>query len=207
MEKTNMGLAIFDYNDGCNGYGQTNGYGIDNCYGYSDNYGQGAGCGIFNYDFSVGEGEGIGSQLGRGDGCGNGAGIGYGLYSIDGGGDGSGMLHGYSSAYQIHDCILEAPEFVVAEENAWTAYHYIKKDEVGELVLRNGKTAKLGERLHEDKIDLCECGLHAGLSIEDAAKYAPKNSVLTRIKIWGRIKIGKDKIVGTDRKIIEILKI
>jgi hypothetical protein len=58
------------------------------------------------------------------------------------------------------------------------------------------------EPLHEPEIALCEKGLHASFTIEDAKKYAPVNSVLTEVKVWGRIIIDKDKMVATDRMIV-----
>ena len=67
--------------------------------------------------------------------------------------------------------------------------------------MRNGQEVKLGEELHEDEIKLCSKGLHASLVKEDAEQYAPGGSVLTKVKVWGRIKIQRDKLVATDRQI------
>jgi len=49
---------------------------------------------------------------------------------------------------------------------------------------------------------MCEYGLHASFTPEDARDYAPYKSVLTKVKIWGRVIIGRDKMVATDRMIL-----
>ena len=72
--------------------------------------------------------------------------------------------------------------------------------------MRNGKRIGLDEPLHEEKIKLCSRGLHASLSPKDARQYAPNNSVLTKVLVWGRIKLQKDKLVATDRKIFKEMK-
>ena len=56
----------------------------------------------------------------------------------------------------------------------------------------------------QDNIEMCRCGLHASLVPKDAKKYSPNNTVLTKVKVWGEIHIGKDKLVATDRQIIEV---
>jgi len=53
---------------------------------------------------------------------------------------------------------------------------------------------------------MCERGLHASLSPEDAKEYAPSPAVLTRVHVWGRVIVGQDKLVATDRQIIEIVE-
>ena len=68
--------------------------------------------------------------------------------------------------------------------------------------MRDGTAIKIGEHIHEDKIKMCEYGLHAGLSEDDAKYYAPEGSVLTRVKVWGKIIVEKNKLVATDRMII-----
>jgi hypothetical protein len=90
------------------------------------------------------------------------------------------------------------------ESDAWQAYHYIRKQH-GTLVLLSGQSTKIGEHLHESEIKMCERGLHASLCRKDARHYAPSNSVLTRVLIWGNMQLHKDKVVATDRKIIEIM--
>ena len=114
---------------------------------------------------------------------GYGSGYGYGYGDGDGDGDGYG-------------------EVEIPKECAWIAYHYIRKDRDGYL-MRNGKHIKVGEIVHEAKIEMCVCGLHAGLSKYEAKQYAPTRSVLTKVKVFGKIILGKDKLVATDRYIIE----
>ena len=62
-----------------------------------------------------------------------------------------------------------------------------------------------GEVLSEPKIKMCERGLHASFTPTDAKIYAPTNSVLTKVLVWGKMIVGKDKLVATHRKIIEVL--
>jgi len=90
----------------------------------------------------------------------------------------------------------------IRKTSAWIAYHYIRKG----LLLRNGMKTAVGEHLHEKKIQMCEYGLHASFSQSDAAKYKPNDAVLTKVLVWGRIEVGKDKLVATDRQIIEIME-
>ena len=80
-------------------------------------------------------------------------------------------------------------------------YHFIQK--AGDAYkLRNGFMCKIGEHIHEDEIEMCSKGLHASFSVDDARQYAPPGSILTKVKIWGKVIIGKDKVVATDRMII-----
>jgi hypothetical protein len=64
----------------------------------------------------------------------------------------------------------------------------------------------IGQKLHSDEIILCQQGLHASLSIRDAQTYAPDNPVLTKVKLWGEIIFDRDKLVATDREVIEIIE-
>ena len=146
--------------------------------GYGSGYGDGYGSG-----YGDGDGYGDGSGYGYGDGDGDGYGYGY------GDGDGDGYGHG-----KLH----------LDRKYAWEAYHYIREMD-GKYILRSGKPITVGEHLREDNIRMCEIGLHASFTQEDAAKYAPNNSRLTRVKIWGDIIVDKDKLVATDRQLIAIL--
>jgi hypothetical protein len=48
--------------------------------------------------------------------------------------------------------------------------------------------------------------LHASLCIEDAKTYkSSENCVLTKVKVWGEIIFSKDKLVATNRQIVEVL--
>ena len=69
--------------------------------------------------------------------------------------------------------------------------------------MRDGRTVSIGEHIHCDRIEMCEAGLHASFTPHDAKKYSPGNAVLTRVAIWGRIKLQKDKLVATDRRLLE----
>ena len=94
------------------------------------------------------------------------------------------------------------PQFLADHtSHAWKAYHYIRKDKEG-FIMRNGSRIQAGEELHENQIELCKCGLHAGLSRENAREYAPPDSVLTEVLVWGEIVISNDKLVATDRMLV-----
>ena len=150
--------------------------GLNSGYGYGYGcYGYGDGCSGYGYGCS-------------GDGC---SGYDYGCS-----GDGYGCS-GYGSGCGYMEIILDY-------QSAWSAYHYIAKNG-DSMILRNGKTATVGEKLHEDKIKMCQTGLHASLARKDAATYRPSISVLTRVKVWGKIRIQRDKLVATDRQIIAII--
>jgi hypothetical protein len=136
-----------------------------------------------NYGYGYGSGNGNGSGYGFGYGCG----YGYGSGNGDGYGDGSG--YGY--------------ELKIPASNPWNCYHYIfHKD--GKFTMRNHQQITIGQELHEENIRMCECGLHASITPKDAENYKPYSSVLTKVQIWGRVIVGKDKLVATDRKLIEI---
>ena len=132
-------------------------------------------------------GSGYGDGDGYGSGYGSGSGCGYGYGDGDGSGYGSG-------------------EIKIPKQYAWLAYHYIKKSSNGNYVLRSQKQVAKGDILEEKRIKMCEYGLHASFSPEDARNYAPHRSVLTKVKIWGRIICQKDKLVATHRQIVEEIK-
>jgi hypothetical protein len=157
------------------------GYGSGSGYGYGSGYGSG-------YRSGFGSGSGSGYGDGSGFGSGSGSGDGYGYGSGDGYGYGSGDGYG---------------EIVLDKLSAWQAYHYCRQRN-NDLVLRNKQLVKVGEELHEADIQMCERGLHASLSPGDAKQYAPPKSVLTKVLVWGRIIVDRDKLVATHRKVIEI---
>ena len=169
------------------GYGDGSGPGYG--YGYDDD-GTGYGYGYDGYGGGYSSGSGYGGYDGYRDGSGYGYGGGYG-----GGCDGSGS--GYDgTGYET----LEVPETA-----GWMCYHYIQIAEKGRFRSRTGKNVVLGQHLHEDEIEMCHRGLHASLNPGDAKAYSPENGVLTKVLVWGRIHLGKDKLVATDRTIIEVL--
>ena len=108
-----------------------------------------------------------------------------------GSGDGDGSGYGYGDGYEI----------VLSQDAAFKMFHFIRKHG-NDYQLRNGKTCKVGECLHEPEIAMCDKGLHASFSIADAERYTPSGSVLTKVAIWGRVIIGNDKVVATDRMIV-----
>ena len=91
------------------------------------------------------------------------------------------------------------------------AYHFVRSD--SRLNFKHG-----GERVQveaglvlewaSDPI-LCEQGLHASLTQEEAADCAREigitNGVLTRVACSGRVKIGSNKFVCTRRAVVEII--
>jgi len=161
------------------------GYGTGAGYGYGDGYGYVSGSG---YGDGYGDGYGYGYVSGAGYGDGSGSGYGYG----DGYGAGSG--YGSDDGYEI----------LVGYNNCIEAWHYIKKDG-RRLVMRNGQEVELNEQLYENNIKLCACGFHSSIKESEAKEYAPNGSVLTKVKVWGRVIYGEDKLVSTNREIIEVL--
>ena len=199
-------LVINGYGHG-DGDGSGSGYGHGSGYGYGDSSGSG---------YSYGPGYGDGDGDGDGDGYGSGYGYGYGPGYGDGDGDGSGS--GYGSGYGYGDSSGYGHgsgygdgdgygsgygEIEIKKKHSWLAYHYIKKSPNGTYVLRSGKHVARGETITEPRIKMCEHGLHASLLWKDARTYAPYDSVLTKVKVWGRIICHKDKLVATNRQIIE----
>jgi hypothetical protein len=186
----------YGYGSG-SGYGYGSGYGDGYGYGYGDGYGSGSGYGS-GYGYGYGYGSGYGDGSGYGSGSGSGSGDGYG----SGYGDGYGSGSGYGDGYGYGDGVNGVK---ILMKHALTAFHYIKK--VGnQFLLRNGVLIKINEPVHESKIKLCELGLHASLTKEDANLYAPAGSVLTKVKVWGQVKFAKNKLVATNRMIVEVLE-
>jgi len=79
------------------------------------------------------------------------------------------------------------------------------KNKEDSLLLRNGKACEVGETLFEEEIGLCVSGLHSSLKEEEALTYAPKNSILTVVNVWGKVIFGRDKLVSNFRKIIKVI--
>jgi hypothetical protein len=115
---------------------------------------------------------------------------------IDGYGQGYSDGSGYGYGSQ---------ELSISKDSPWSAYHFIQA-QGAELITRSGEKVTVGEPLHEDKIVMCEKGLHASFTAGEARKYAPAGSVLTKVLVWGRVIVDKDKLVATDRQIVEILQ-
>jgi len=188
-------LEIFGLDSG---YGCGDGYGSDCGYGYGCGYGSG-------YGISSGDGSGESYVASRNDGYGAGCVEGYGC------GCGVGYGYGYSNGegYGYRSGPPGSTEFaktlIIPEPYAWDAYHCVRIRD-GKYVLRDGRKVRVGEELYEPNIKLCVRGLHASLSPKDAVRYAPPNSVLTKVKVWGKVQVDKDKLVATNRKIVEIIK-
>ena len=158
-------------------------------YGYGDGHGYG-----YGYGDGDGDGDGHGDGDGYGYGYGHGYGYGYGHGYGHGYGDGDGYGHGYGDGCK---------KIKIGAKKAWIAYHYILKSSSGVYVLRSNQPVKIGEELRERRIRMCEYGLHASLSAADARIYAPNDSVLTKVKVWGTLICQRDKLVATRRQIIE----
>ena len=69
--------------------------------------------------------------------------------------------------------------------------------------MRDGCFALVNKPSHREKIELCRVGLHASLTAQEAGKYKPFDSILTKVRVWGRVIVDRDKLVATDRMIIE----
>jgi hypothetical protein len=55
-----------------------------------------------------------------------------------------------------------------------------------------------------DKPALCKAGVHGSRRILDALQYAP-GPICCRVKIWGEVIAGKDKLVGRSRKVLQMI--
>jgi hypothetical protein len=78
------------------------------------------------------------------------------------------------------------------------AWHFVGKTlRDGSPVPKNGKTLK-----YNGEIKLCSTGYHASVEAFDALQYAPGNT-LCRVKCAGEIIDGGDKIVCSERTIIQ----
>jgi len=174
-----VGVKDFGYGDG-DSYWYDHGSG----WGYGDGHWQG---------YGNGEGYGDGDRQGYGDADGYGSGWGHG----DGYGDDDGDGHG--EGYGHGEVCIE-----LSEDSPWTAYHYVRRERNGSLVLGDGRPVEVGQVLQEPEILMCNYGLHASLTPEDAHEYAPSHSVLTRVLVWGRLRVRKDRLVATHRKIVKI---
>jgi hypothetical protein len=170
------------------GHGYSSGYGE----GYSSGDGRGDG---HDFDCGNGYGQSHGGDSGYGYDCGNGYGHGC--------GDGICYGYGYSSGdgHSYDRCVV----FDIPADRPWDAFHFIQQDRDGFLRLRTGCRVEIGEPLHEDSIRMCEYGLHASLSAKMAANYKGTGAILTRVHVWGRVIVGDDKLVATDRKIVAIV--
>jgi hypothetical protein len=152
-------------------------------------FGDGSG---YGYGYGSGSGYGYGSDYGYGYGFGSGSGYGYGY--------GSGSGYGYGYGYGCK-------KTYISPKNAWEVFHFIEKNKKGEYKTSfNNKIVKIGDILYEEKINLCSYGLHASLSLKDAAIHAESGMVATKCLVWGEIIVGQDKLVAQYRKIIEEIK-
>jgi len=73
--------------------------------------------------------------------------------------------------------------------------------------MRDGIEVSIGQEIEFDgKLKLCVAGLHASMKISDSKRFAPENSVLTKVSVWGKIIFDKDKLVATNRMILEEIR-
>jgi len=177
----------FGYGEGFgSGSGSGSGYGYG--YGSGSGYGEGSGCGVgVGYGFGFGCGVGVGSSLGSGLGSSHGSSFDFGSGFSESSGSGFGYI---------------TTEITIPKDSAWRAYHYIQKTDAG-YRLRSGLIIQQGDEIHEDGIEMCERGLHASLTPSEAELYAPSQSVLTEVLVWGKLIVSQDKLVATDRKLLK----
>jgi len=85
------------------------------------------------------------------------------------------------------------------------AWHFLRGD--GRLQWRCGRTwvPRVGQTLKVNPDELCMCnyGLHASKRIIDALGYAP-GALICRVDLGGRIIKGDDKVVASERTIIQM---
>jgi hypothetical protein len=56
----------------------------------------------------------------------------------------------------------------------------------------------------EGELKLCKNGMHGSRKITDALQYAPGN-ICCQVEIWDEVVEDKDKLVGRNRKILEMI--
>ena len=85
------------------------------------------------------------------------------------------------------------------------AWHFLQDS--GRLQWKCGRTwiPKVGKTLkvNPDKLHMCHYGLHASTRIIDALGYA-SGSLICRVELGGRIIKGDDKVVASERTIIQM---
>ena len=162
--------------------------------GYGDGYGHGSGKGS-----GYGNGDGYGSGFGYGEGDGY-DGEGYGSGDGDGDGDGEGDGDGDGNA--------DGPVWV-DPATPLMAWHYVDKQgltrEHGGVVYK--AEPGLVMRWVGD-VRLCQTGLHASLTLDDALHCATEihlaDGILTRVACSGDVIMGDDKLVCSRREVIEV---
>ena len=78
------------------------------------------------------------------------------------------------------------------------AYHF-----VGETLRDGSPVPADGVKLvYPGRPVLCQSGLHASVDPWDALKYAP-GPILCRVEVGGTVEVDSDKVVGTERTILE----
>ena len=167
--------------------------------GYGDGSVSGSGSGDGSGD---GDGAGDVSRYGDGARCGHRSGAVS--RSGDGSGDGSGYGYGYGYGYGDG---YGSGEIQLPEKNAWRVVHYIKKSENG-FALRDGRDVQIGDIVrHVGELVLCKSGFHSSFTDQEAIEYKPSpDAESTECLVWGRVIVGKDKLVSEYRKIIGVIK-
>lgn len=89
------------------------------------------------------------------------------------------------------------------KQNKILAWHFVADDK--KLRYGSDLTVEPGYIYTEtDKeLVLCEKGMHVSKSVYEALNYAP-GSILCRVKVWGSVIEGEDKIVGRNREVLEM---
>lgn len=68
--------------------------------------------------------------------------------------------------------------------------------------LRDGTPLEVGKTYrHKGDVVMCKSGYHASEQILDALGYAPGKQV-SRVELWGDVKVGNDKIVARNRRVL-----
>ncbi|MGB2806247.1 MAG: hypothetical protein WBC22_00795, partial [Sedimentisphaerales bacterium] len=85
------------------------------------------------------------------------------------------------------------------------AWHFLQDN--GQLRWTCGgiRKPKVEQKLtvNPDKLEMCLFGLHASVRIIDALNYAP-GALICRVEVGGRIIKGDDKLVASERTIIQM---
>jgi hypothetical protein len=91
----------------------------------------------------------------------------------------------------------------IADGNAIDAWHFLRAD--GKTNYEPHVLVAAGETLTVDYAPiLCERGLHASVRALDAFRYAP-GPIACRVKVWGEVVIGDDKLAGTHRQCVSMI--
>ena len=85
------------------------------------------------------------------------------------------------------------------------AWHFLKDDGSLQWKCGNTKYPKVGQTLkvNPDRLELCSYGLHASKRLLDALQYAP-GATVCRVELGGRILEDTDKVVASERTVLQM---